>query len=147
VQLAQAPGAGPIAPALRAAYRCDCDGASHLAVGAPSSDDAQRAAGLASSTARAVETETGTYADGCPWRALYEPLVAETLAARRMVQRGDDVDLAALVGLDTPHRVVEAVRHYSEALMRARGARAERETKDRERAAKAASAARRGPRG
>ena len=139
MQLRGAPGGGDDALAWRQAYRCDCDGVSHRALGI----EGPRAVAIAQAAERvaaAVEADTGHRHEGCPWRAFYEPAVAEALALRRMASSGESVSLASLLPMAPPHRVMMAAQVYGEAYTRAVGARAERERKQREASQKSASA-------
>lgn len=139
MQLRAAPGDGDDARAWRQAYRCDCDGASHRAVGVegPRADVIAR---QVQRTADAIETETGHRHEGCPWRSFYEPIVGEALSLRRLAATGDDVSLAAVLPMAPPAVIVEAAQVYGESYARAVGARAERERKQREAAQRSASA-------
>lgn len=89
-----------------------------------------------------IERVTGHAPTTCPWRAFYDPLVREVLD----ISWADDGNLAAVIGMDPPYQLVQALGVYKRAVTMTRAEeeriqRDERKAKaDAERAARKAGA-------
>lgn len=87
---------------LRAAWACDCDGRSHRAGGTVPAAPAA----AVRKHAGTVEKVTGHRPLTCPWRAMYDPLVAHTMRLAGAAQR----DYAtAHLGADPPAVLLDAL--------------------------------------
>lgn len=96
---------------MRQAWRCDCDGASHLL------GDAYSAGAPEAGVRRhldVIDRVTGFKPPTCPWRAFSDPLVAETMDLALWI---DPPNLAAVVGENTPAILVDALACYRRALV------------------------------
>lgn len=69
---------------IRECWRCDCDGVSHRS-GVRSKGSEQYVVDL---MADGIEQLTGYRPPTCPWRAMYDPLVAPVIRAARFGDRG-----------------------------------------------------------
>lgn len=96
---------------MRRAWRCDCDGASHL------EGDAYSMGAAESGVRRhldVIERVTGARPPTCPWRAFSDALVAETMELTTWV---DPPNLAAVVDGQTPAILIDALAAYRRALV------------------------------
>lgn len=81
-----------------------------------------------------IERVTGHAQITCPWRAMYQPIVMEVLAAMPFDENGN---LALAIGNDPPRQLVDAISTYKIAAMATRNEesklRAEKRKRERER--------------
>jgi hypothetical protein len=119
---------------MRRAWRCDCDGASHLAGGSYSTGHAEEGVRRHLDVIAHV---TGSKPPTCPWRAFTDPLVAEVMDLAPWV---DPPNLAAVVGEHTPAILVDALAAYRRALVATQAEDMRLRREEQERKAKAAAA-------
>lgn len=119
---------GPTGAALRAGYRCDCDGVERTLRVCSGADDPSE------QILTGIERATGERPDGCPWRAFDDPYVGEVLRAYRWWKAGQlalrwpDPPVALLIGLEVYDAALNAVQAHD-----SREERKRRETEAKER--------------
>lgn len=110
---------------LRAAWRCDCDGVSHLRTERGRGEPTQAIAGLKAH----IKELTGYAPESCPWRAMYDPLVDAVLRVANLA----DAHVAAIeLGPHPAAIIVDGLRVYLNAKAATRGYYLEKDRKERE---------------